>query len=350
MNKNRIITSIGVVLLTTGIIGSILSGINTIPKIINNVQMAHEKFNEEEILYKSEMNLAKLDINLKTSNVTIKKYDGKNVIVQRNGNKGLSTITTKESNDKLTINEEFNNNNKNLIKSIDDIVRYFVNEIFTSSYSDITVYIPENIDVNINTDNTKVYIDDMKLNNVDFNTSYGNISLGQDSQVKNLNIKSTDIFLNVDDIYCAENINIESVGVDINGYNTISQDAKIPKNIKIKASSDYYDDINIDINTNIPIAKNLDIESNSTVSLDLPLLDYKFNFDIKTSNGIDFSDDEDKYRETVLEKYFKYYEDEGIDEDKEYKQKDFIGLINDELKDNPTEYGINIKSSIVEFD
>ena len=170
MNKNRIITSIGVVLLTTGIIGSILSGINTIPKIINNVQMAHEKFNEEEILYKSEMNLAKLDINLKTSNVTIKKYDGKNVIVQRNGNKGLSTITTKESNDKLTINEEFSNN-KNLIKSIDDIVRYFVNEIFTSSYSDITVYIPENIDVNVNTDNTKVYIDDMKLNNVDFKTS-----------------------------------------------------------------------------------------------------------------------------------------------------------------------------------
>ena len=47
MNKNRIITSIGVVLLTTGIIGSILSGINTIPKIINNVQMAHEKFNED---------------------------------------------------------------------------------------------------------------------------------------------------------------------------------------------------------------------------------------------------------------------------------------------------------------
>ena len=349
MNKNRIITSIGVVLLTTGIIGSILSGINTIPKIINNVQMAHEKFNEEEILYKSEMNLAKLDINLKTSNVTIKKYDGKNVIVQRNGNKGLSTITTKESNDKLTINEEFSNN-KNLIKSIDDIVRYFVNEIFTSSYSDITVYIPENIDVNINTDNTKVYIDDMKLNNVDFNTSYGNISLGQDSQVKNLNIKSTDIFLNIYDIHYAENINIESVGVDINGYNTISQDAKIPKNIKIKASSDYYDDINIDINTNIPIAKNLYIESNSTVSLDLPLLDYKFNFDIKTSKGIDFSDDEDKYRKTVLEKYFNYDEDEGIDEDKEYKQKDFIGLINDELKDNPTEYGINIKSSIVKFD
>lgn len=349
MNKRRIITSIGVVLLTTGIIGSILSGINTIPAIINNAQIAQEKFNEEEILYKSEINLAKLDINLKISNIAIKKYDGKNVIVQRSGNKGLSTITTKESNDKLTINEELTNN-KNLIKSIDDIVKYFVNEIFTSTYSDITVYIPENIDINVDTNNTRVYIDDMKLNNVDFNTSYGNISLGQNSQVKNLDIKATDISLNVDDIYCAENVNIESVGVGINGYNAISQDAKIPENVKIKSSSDYYDDINVVINTNIPIAKNLYIESNSTVNLDLPLLDYKFKFDIKTLRGIDFSDDDEKYRKTILEKYFNYDEDEGIDEDKEYKQKDFIGLIDNELKNNSTEFGINIKSSMVKFD
>lgn len=349
MNKNRIITTIGVILLITGVIGSIWSGINTIPTIINNAQIAQEKFNEEEILYKSEINLAKLDINLKTSNVTIKKYDGKNVIVQRNGNKGLSTITTKESNDKLTINEEFSNN-KNLIKSIDDIVRYFVNEIFTSLYSDITVYIPENIDVNINTNNTRVYIDDMKLNNVDFNTSYGNISLGQDSQVKNLNIKSTNISLNIENIYCADNVEIESNYVEIYGNNFIKDEAKIPESIKISTSSDYYDNDSVSINTKFPIAKNLYINSNSNVSLDLPLLDYKFNFDIKTLRGIDFSDYDEKYRGTVLEKYFNYDKDEGMDEEKEYKQKDFIGLINDELKDNPTEYNISIKSSIVKFD
>lgn len=345
MNKNRIITTIGVILLITGVIGSIWSGIYAVPKILNSIQVARDNFEKEEVLYNSEMNLTKLNIDTKISDVTITKYNGKEVIVKKDGNRNLSTVTTIEENNELTINEEVKNN-MNLSGNIDDIVRYFLDEIFTQKPSSITVYVPENIDINVNTDNCNLYIDDMKLNNINFKTLYGNISLGQDSQVKNLNIKSTDILLNVDDIYCAENINIESVGVDIHGYNNISQDDKIPESVKIKASSDYYDDINIDINTNFPIAKNLYIESNSTVSLDLPLLDYKFNFDIKTSRGIDFIDDDEKYRKTVLEKYFNY---DG-DIDKEYKQKNLTGLINDELKDNPTEYGINIKSSIVKFD
>lgn len=345
MNKNRIITTIGVILLITGVIGSIWSGIYAVPKILNSIQVARDNFEKEEVLYNSEMNLTKLNIDTKISDVTITKYNGKEVIVKIDGNRNLSTVTTIEENNELTINEEVKNN-MNLSGNIDDIVRYFLDEISVQKPSSITVYVPENIDINVNTDNCNLYIDDMKLNNINFKTLYGNISLGQDSQVKNLNIKSTDILLNVDDIYCAENINIESVGVDIHGYNNISQDDKIPESVKIKASSDYYDDINIDINTNFPIAKNLYIESNSTVSLDLPLLDYKFNFDIKTSRGIDFIDDDEKYRKTVLEKYFNY--DEDID--KEYKQKNLTGLINDELKDNPTEYGINIKSSIVKFD
>lgn len=344
MNKNRIITTIGVVLLTTGVIGSIWSGIYAVPKIMNNIQIEQEKFNEEEILYKGEMNLAKLYINLEISNVSIKKYDGKNIIVQRNGNKELSTITTKESNDKLTINEELKND-INISKNIDNIVRYLVDKISTPQHSNITVYVPENIDINVNTDNGNLYIEDMKLNNINFNTLSGNISLGQDSQVKNLNIKASDIFLNINDIYCVENVNIESGYVVVDGYNAISQDDKIPENVKIKASSDYYDNNKVAINTNIPIAKNLYIESNSTVNLDLPLLDYKFNFDINTSRGIEFSDDE-KYRNTVLEKYFNYNEYE----EKEYNKKDFIGLINDELKDNPNEYAVNVKSSIVKFD
>lgn len=345
MNKNRIITTIGVILLITGVIGSIWSGIYAVPKILNSIQVARDNFEKEEVLYNSEMNLTKLNIDTKISDVTITKYNGKEVIVKKDGNRNLSTVTTIEENNELTINEEVKNN-MNLSGNIDDIVRYFLDEISVQKHSSITVYVPENIDINVNTDNCNLYIDDMKLNNINFKTLYGNISLGQDSQVKNLNIKSTDILLNVDDIYCAENINIESVGVDIHGYNNISQDDKIPESVKIKASSDYYDDINIDINTNFPIAKNLYIESNSTVSLDLPLLDYKFNFDIKTSRGIDFIDDDEKYRKTVLEKYFNY---DG-DIDKEYKQKNLTGLINDELKDNPTEYGINIKSSIVKFD
>lgn len=352
MNKKHIVTSIGVVLLTTGIIGGIWSGIDAMPKVINNIQVAEEKYNEEEVLYKSEINLSKLNINSKVSNVIIKKYDGKEVVVKRKGNKNISTITTKESNSELTINEDFKNNTK-LAKNIDDIVRYFVNEIYTSQYSEMTVYIPENIDLRINTNNGGLYInDDLKLNNVDFNTSYGHISLSENTNTKSLNIKSdSGISLQLSELYCSENVNLKSDSIGIYDDISVKDKSKIPENVKILINSDYYDHEALTINTNAPIAKNLEISSNSTVSLELPLLDYKFDFDIKTSRGIGFNDDNyEKYMGTALEQYFKYGRNQDeYDDDEEYKQKELVGVINDNLKDNSIVYNVNIKSSIVRF-
>ena len=172
MNKKRIVTGVGVVLLITGIVGSIWSGIEVMPKLINDAQAMQNNLNQQEVLYKGKIDLAKLNINSKVSNIIIKKYDGKDVIVERSGNKNLSTITTKESGSELTIDEEFNNNNNNLGKSIDDIVRYLVDELYTSHNSDITVYIPENIDINVNTNNGVLYINGVNANNLNFNTSF----------------------------------------------------------------------------------------------------------------------------------------------------------------------------------
>ena len=134
MNKKRIVTGVGVVLLITGIVGSIWSGIEVMPKLINDAQAMQNNLNQQEVLYKGKIDLAKLNINSKVSNIIIKKYDGKDVIVERSGNKNLSTITTKESGSELTIDEEFNNNNSNLGKSIDDIVRYLVDELYKTAY------------------------------------------------------------------------------------------------------------------------------------------------------------------------------------------------------------------------
>ena len=80
MNKGKIVTSIGAVLLTTGIIGGIWSGVVAMPKIINNVQNVENNLNKEDILYKGQIDLTKLNINSKTSNVIIKKYDGQDII------------------------------------------------------------------------------------------------------------------------------------------------------------------------------------------------------------------------------------------------------------------------------
>ena len=343
MNKNRIVTGIGVVLLITGIVGSIWSGIEVMPKLINDAQVVQENLNQQEILYKGQIDLTKLNINSNISNVIIKKYDGKDIIVERSGNKSLSTITTKEGAKELTINEEINNDN-NLGKSIDDIVRYLVDELYTSHNSDITVYIPENVDINVNTNNGGLYIDDVNANNLNFNTQYGSISLSENSNIKTLNIKSNaSISLKVREVYCIENLSIESDYVNIYEGTFVKDESKIPESVKILTRGGY--DNCVDINTNLPIAKNLDINSNATVNLELPILDYKFNFDIKTSNSIFFDDYSiNKYLGTSLEKYFN-------SNDNEYTltERSFKGLINEELINNPTEYFVNIRSENVKF-
>lgn len=347
MSKKRIVTGIGVVLLTTGVIGGIWSGILAMPKVINNVQIAQDKLNKEEVLYKGEFNLAKLNINSKVSNVIIRKYDGKNVIVERSGNKDSSTITTKEDNNELTINEETKHNNISS-KSIDDMVRYFLNEMYKPYYSKITVYVPENINIDVNTDHGQLYIDDIDVNNLNYNTSYGSISLNENSNIDNLNIKSYgNISLKVREVYSTNNLNIECSDLNIYENTIINDNYKIPENVKILINNDYIDgeDDSVVIDTNLPIAKNLDITSNETVELNLPILNYKFNFNIKALNGIYVDEDsKNKYLDTTLEKYLE------LDDDiNRLNNHTFEGLINGKFANDSSEYFVNIKGANVEF-
>ena len=147
MNKGKIVTIIGATLLTVGVIGGVCSGIVAMPTVINNIVNSQNILNKEDVLYKGQANLTKLNINAKNSNVTIRKYDGQNVIVERSGDKSISTITAKENTNELNITEEVIN--PNFGKSIDDMVRYFVNELYSGQDSNITVYVPNNIDVNV---------------------------------------------------------------------------------------------------------------------------------------------------------------------------------------------------------
>ncbi|WP_455539337.1 hypothetical protein [Terrisporobacter sp.] len=353
MNKKRILTSIGIVLFTTGVVGGIWSGINAMPKVVNKIEAARKEYDKEEVLYKKAIDLNKLDINSQVSSVRIKKYNGKEVIVEKNGNKDLSTITTKENNGKLTI-KETSTRTKKSFNNINDVVRYGVEQIYKTQNSEMTVYVPEDIDINVNTSSERLYIEDIELNNLDYTTSNGSISLGLDTKIKNLNIKSNeDVSLQDREIYCAENVTIKSSSLNIYEGDFIKKDMSMPKNVQIETSSNGYDDYdytNISISSTMPIAKNLDIKSNAIVNLELPLLNEKFYFDINTSKGIDFSDDNEKYRGTVLEKYFNYDEDDNYYEgEKTYKKKEFKGVINDNLKDDAAEYKVNVNSYMLRF-
>ena len=56
------------------------------------------------------------------------------------------------------------------------MVRYFVDELYTSYTSNITVYVPDNVDINVNTNNGGLNVSDVNVNNLNFNTSNGSIS------------------------------------------------------------------------------------------------------------------------------------------------------------------------------
>ena len=187
MNKGKVVTTIGAILLTTGVIGGAYSGVIAFPTVVNNMQNAESNLNKEEVLYKGQVNLTKLNINAKNSNITIKKYDGQNVIVERGGDKTISTITAKENGNELNITEEAIN--PHFGKNIDDMVKNFINHMYLSHHSEITVYIPNNVDINVKTYHGRLNVYDSNINNLNFNTSSGRLELNENCHINNLNIK-----------------------------------------------------------------------------------------------------------------------------------------------------------------
>ena len=342
MNKGKIVTTIGAILLTTGVIGGVYSGVTAFPTVINNIVNSNNDLNKEEVLYKGQVNLTKLNINAKRSNVIIRKYDGQNVIVERSGDKTVSTITAKENGNELNINEEAIN--QNFGSNINDMVKNFVNEMYSGQRSDITVYVPDNIKINVNTDNGSLNVYDSNINTLNFNTSIGSIALNENSHINNLNIKSEDfIQLQVRELYRVSNLNVECYSINIYEQDTVSDKSSMPENVNIVENGDCDEATLVDIDSNLPIAKNLEITSNSNVGLNLPILDYKFNFDVKALNSISFDlNSKVKYMGTSVDKYLK--------DSYKLDKNNFNGVINENPKDNTSDYFVSIKGKSVIFE
>ena len=349
MNKKQIITSVGVVLLTVGIVGGIWSGIEAMPKVITNLQAIQAKQEEKEVLYNSEDKITKLNIDSTVSNVFIKKHDKSNIIVERSGDKDISTITIEGGNNELTIKEEQRNITKET-KNVDDLVKYVIDEMYSSHSSQIVVYLPEKVDADVKTSYTGLIVeDDILLDTLNYETSSGHISIIEGLNLENLNIKSqSEVSLATGEMNGIKNVSLIGNYVNIHGSNSIVDEAKIPDNLEIKVTGGYYDNHDVTINSNVPVAKNIVIDSGSTVAIDLPIVDYKFNFDVNASRGIKFeASDYDKYKNTPLEKYF-----EKINSEEETEKdlvRDLKGLINEETQTNENEYFIKVKSAYTVF-
>ena len=342
MNKGKIVTTIGAILLTTGVIGGAYSGVIAFPKVMSNMQNAESSLNKDEVLYKGQVNLTKLNINAKNSNITIKKYDGQNVIVERGGDKTISTIIANESGNELNITEEAIIN-PHFGKNIDDMVKNFINHMYLSHHSEITVYIPNNVDINVKTYHGRLNVYDSNINNLNFNTSSGRLELNENCHINNLNIKSNDLIqLQVSELYRLNNLNVECYSFGTYKQDIVSDKSSIPENVNIVANGDCDEATLVDIDSNLPIAKNLEITSNGNVGLNLPILDYKFNFDVKASNDIYFDEQSKvKYMGTSVDKY--------LDSNYRFDKNELKGVINENPKDNSSEYFVNIRSANVSF-
>ncbi len=349
MKKNKIITSIGVVLLMIGIVGGVWSGIVAMPKIINDWQINQDKKNQPEVIYNNEKQITKLNIDANVSNVYIKKGNQPNVIIERSGDKSLSNVTVQNKNNELVINEEpIDSNNEIKTKNINSLVEIFLDNMFSSYKADIVIYLPEKVNADIKTDYRGLIIeDDILLNTLNYETSSGYTSLLGNLNLENLNIKSlSDISLRTDEINGIKNVNITANSVTINGVGTTLDVSRIPENLSIKTTSTYYDEWSANLNTNIPVAKKVVIDSSSRVSLNLPLVDYKFNFDINASRGIKFeAENTEKYKNTFVGKYFE--QTQSIDENA--LPKELKGLVNEELKNNSDEYSVKVNSAYTIF-
>lgn len=360
MKRKYMVTGLGVAILSVGMIGGVLSGVNAIPTLVNKKQVIDNKYNEKEVIFNEVHDVSQLNINLQKSDVVLRKHDSDKILIERTGAKDITNLRCEKGDGILTLSEDYKDAPEKEIKSIDDIVKSVVDDAFSSHISEVTIYLPKEVNVNVSEDSGYLRVDDdVILDSLTYKTNVGSIQLNEYVEFENLNVTSVNgVSISGSEMLGIKNVKLEgrSIYVHSSEYELSTEEllAKIPDVLEIKCSSPYgYEGVTIE--TNMPVAKNVNIQTTSTVDVNLPLLEYKFNFDIKTNKGINFShmQNDERYYNTSLEKLFNSNNSE-FNYDSELQteegfEKEYKGVLNEDLKDEQTEYTFNIKASDVMF-
>ena len=293
---NKKITVFAVILIVIGIIGTISSAVNAVPFATNYVNEIIKKANEEVKIYEKKVDINKLYIETKTVNVEIRKSDSDKLIIKQVGNLNTKTFDIDENNKEFKIKS--NDENKYLDSKIQGFGDAILNMI-NNSYNKIIVFVPNHVDIKVRTSVGDLIVEnkDVLLNKIEFNTSQGQIILPKESKkLENLKISSMGtINLKVSELLGIKNIDIstqDSVYIESTPDDIFVDNIEsfIPESINIITSSRDFD--TIDIKSNIPIAKNLNIDNKSgNVYLDLPVDRYNIHFDLNSLKGIHFDNE-----------------------------------------------------------
>ncbi len=320
---NKKVTIFAAVLIIIGIIGTILSSIASVPFVTNYIKELKKDANEEVNIYENKVDISKLEIDTKHVNVEIKKSNSdklKIVQVGKTNNKTF-TIDNKENYFSIKENDENYNFNVNIQGFRDAII-----EMMNFGPNKIIVYVPNGVDIKAKTLGGSLIIEDKNiiLDNVTFDTVYGRIFLPNEiKNMKNLKISAKDsITLTVGEVLGIENVNISSdyyvnIKSESKDIFTDNIDKYVPNKINVFGDTV----IDVDIDSYIPIAKNLNIVNKlGSVNIDLPIDNYNLKFDLSSENAI-------------------YY----LDGDNSSDVKTFKGSFNNS-NDNKSEYKISIKA------
>ena len=331
---NRKLSIFAIVLIIVGLIGTVWSGFFSMPYFINKLQDFDEQVNVENTIYEKSIDVDELNINTNYVNTKIVKSNTDKVVVKSKGLYENMDIQVKDNDKTLSVKEADKNLSMNKIKSIDDFTSRFLENAFSNHMNMIIIYIPKDVNLKVTTKSGALIIEnDIFLNEFSFDTSSGSLSLP--SEVKNLNklsISSQDyvslqlgeiLGIKEVDIYCG-NVYIES-----DKYNLEDIEKYLPNKVTIKCNN--VDNSNINIESNLPISKNLSIDGyKSEVNLNLPLDRYKFKFNVKAYENIDLNE----------------FLQGDLENEKDYDLKEFKKTIN---KDLENEYKVNIQATNVYF-
>ena len=328
---NKKLTIFSITLIIVGIIGTISTGILSVPYFINTLNNIEETLNKENIIFNKNIDIDNINISGINNNITIKKYMGNDIKVSVRGIYKKNQYDINEDLKTLAINEKEIENNFNKVKNLKELISKYIESKFMED-SELIVYIPNNVNINVDTlaGNLKIE-DDVFLNEVNFKTDSGYIYLPK--EIKNLdklNIKSNDfIQLSMQELIGIKYVDIKSSSItiysDLKNELINTKDDLIPNNLNI--TSNY-----VDITTDIPLANNLNVIAyESVTSLDIPINKYNFNFVIE-SDVVDLDNLKGKY---------------NLDDDFDINKINELSKKN--LDSSEKEYKVNIKSKIISF-
>lgn len=328
---NKKLSIFAIVLIIVGLIGSIWSGFFSMPYFINKFQDFDQQVNQENTIYEKNIDINELDINTSYVNIKLMKSNSDKVIIKTKGLYEHKDIQVINNNNILYLKEVNKDISNEKIKSIDDFISKILEDTFSNYNNMIIIYVPNDVDLKVTMESGQLIIEnDIFLDEFSFETSNGYLSMPNDiKNLNKLNISSQNhVSLQLGEILGIKEVNIYSgdVYIESNKYNLDDIEKYLPNKVTIKSNN--LDNNTVNIESNLPIGKNLSIDGYKTVvNLNLPLTEYKFKFDIKAYENIQLNE----------------FLQGNINN---YNLKEFTKTLNESLEN---EYKVNIQASNIYF-